>query len=88
MRREDQDGLIGARDNAFSDGDQLLLLIEDAQARGFPFAGVELERSTGRSLYAPGLDLRQRNLEFGSMPNALLDHRLDGHAGQVGKQAI
>jgi hypothetical protein len=56
--------LIRAWNDRLGDGDQLPLLIENAQARGLLVAGVELRWRALSSGQAAGLDLRERKVEF------------------------
>lgn len=57
-RRGDKGKPVGAQDDGLGDGDQFALLVEDAQARGFPLSGIELFGSALRGGNFAGLNLR------------------------------
>lgn len=54
---ENHQGLVGSRDYGFSNGNQLFLLVEDAQPRGHRRPPIELRCRAGRRLRAPRLQL-------------------------------
>src|SRR5712691_12698413 len=85
---EDDDRLVGARHDRLGDGDQVLLLAENAQARGLALAGVELCGGALRRMDAAGLDLRELYVEFRAVANAPLQDGQDCDAWQVEQQLL
>ena len=79
-------GLVSARHDWLGNRDQLSLLIEDAQPRRLPFARIEFGGSTLSRDGLPGLNLREREIEFRAMANAFFDDGQHGGAGQFRKQ--
>src|SRR6266705_2377277 len=82
------DGLVGARHDGFGNGDELLLLAEDAQPRRLRFAPVELRRRTGRGLGPAWLKLRQRYVELRAVAHALFDHWQNIYPREIWQQVF
>ena len=85
-RIEDDDGLVGARDDGFGDGDKFVLLREDAEARNARSSCVELRGGARSRFGAAGLELRHEDIEFGAVADAVFDDGQNGDAGEIGKQ--
>src|SRR5487761_1039382 len=85
---ENHNWLVRAWDNRFGNGDQLLLAIENTEARGLPVAGVEFRRRALRGGGMAGLNLRDENIEFRAVAHAALDNGQDGDARQFGQQGF
>src|SRR5436309_15928443 len=88
QRLEDDNRLIRPRHHRFGDSDELVLLIEDAEARRLRLSTVKLRRGTGRKLEAAGLDVRQRNVKARAVSYAALDDRQHIDAGEVRQEAL
>src|ERR1700693_3260016 len=88
FRFKDDDGLIGARHNGFGDGDEAVLLAEDAEARGLPIAGIEFRGGALRGARAAGVNLRDLHVEFRAVAHALLEDGENRYARQFGEQAF
>jgi hypothetical protein len=56
-RVEDYDGLVGAEHNGFGDGDEFLLLVENAKTGRAGSTGIELGSRTRRGFRAAGPEL-------------------------------
>src|SRR5262252_3868565 len=69
QRIEDDDRLVGARDDGFCDGDEFVLLAEDAETRRLGLVRVELGGSPRGKLDAAGLQLRRHDVELRTVPN-------------------
>src|ERR1700690_751704 len=54
---EDDNGLVGAGDNSFGDGEEFILLAEDTEARRLDSLGIELGGGAGRQFRAARLYL-------------------------------
>jgi len=74
--------LVRARHDRLGNRDQFSLLVEDAQPRRLPIARIELSRSALSRDGLPGLNLREREIEFRAMANALFDDGQHGGARQ------
>ena len=61
---KDNNRLVSARHNRFGNGNQAILLAEDAEARGLPFAGIKFRRGALRNAHAARLNLRKLHGEF------------------------
>src|SRR5713226_824439 len=82
---EDDDRLVGARHDGLGDGDQVLLLAENAEARGLALAGIKLCGPALGRMDASGLDLGELYVEFRAVANAPLQDGQDSDARQVGQ---
>ena len=59
QRVKHDDGLVGARHNRFGDGDELVLLAEDTEARRLRTVGFELGGGPGGQFHSSRLNLRR-----------------------------
>jgi hypothetical protein len=66
--------LVGAGDYGLGDGDELVLLAENAEARDRRGVAIELRGGAGRQLHAAGLDLRHEDGELGAVADAFFQH--------------
>lgn len=85
-RIEDHDGLVGARNEGFADGDEFLLLGEDAETRNARRAAVELSGGTGSGFGAAGFELRNQDIEFGTVADPVFDDGKNSYAREIGEQ--
>src|SRR2546422_11382544 len=88
QRLENDDRLIRPRHHRFGDGDELVLLIEDAEARRLRLSAVKLRRGARRKLEAARLDVRQQNVKARAVAYAALDDRQHIDAGEVRQEAL
>jgi hypothetical protein len=85
---EYHDGLISSRHNGLGDGNQLLLLVEDAKPRSLWLTTVELGCRTGREFNTSRLKMCDRNVEFRTVPHALLNDWKNIHPGKIRQQVF
>jgi len=87
-RIEDDDGLVGAGDDGFGDGYEFLLLGENAKAGSAGSSAVELGSRAGANLGAAGLELRDEDIKFGTVADAMFDDGQNGDAGEIREQVF
>lgn len=85
---EDDDRLVRLGNNRLSDGDEVPLRIENAKARGFPIARIELRGRALSESRVAGLNLRERNIEFRTVTDATLDDGQDSGARKIGQKTF
>jgi len=85
---EDDDGLVCAGNKGFGNGDEFILLAENAEAGHGVRVSIELRGRAGRKFLAARLNLRNEHVEFGAVADFLFENWQDGSAGVIGEKIL